>query len=73
MKAKNIAKTEPLFIKSLKLAKSNLGKIGLMVLFDLLFLGSSYALYNIGLFFAQNIALPKNSSLVLIFLALTFV
>lgn len=73
MKIKNIATTQPLFIKSFKLAKSNLGKIGLMILFDLLFLGSSYALYNIGLFFAQNIALPQNSSLVLIFLALTLV
>lgn len=73
MKARNIAITQPLFIKSFKLAKSNLGKIGLMVLFDLLFLGSSYALYNIGLFFAQNIALPQNSSIVLVFLALTLV
>ncbi|MBI2649958.1 hypothetical protein HYX04_01450 [Candidatus Woesearchaeota archaeon] len=66
-----IEKRKSLFLKSFRLAKSNLNKTGLMVLFDALFLVSVFALYRISLFFAQSVAAPPTLSLAVMFMALS--
>ena len=78
MKTKNIPKKtivirESLFIKSFKLAKSNPNKVGLMILFDLLFLFSVYALYRISLFFAQSLVVPQTLLSVSIFIIFSLI
>ena len=68
MKPKIKSIKESLFLRNLKLAKSNPNKIGLMILFDVLFLISVYALYTLSLFFAQTIFIEKSLSTIFIFL-----
>lgn len=74
MKIKKIIRAEFLSIKSLKLAKSNPGKTGFVVLFDALFLASVFALFGIANYFAQSIAAgtPSASLLILIILSLMY-
>ena len=52
MKLKNLIR-DTLFVKSLKLIKSNFGKIGMMVLFDILFILSYFSLKKIFEYFSQ--------------------
>lgn len=68
MKIKNTAIKEFLFFKSIKLAKSNLNKTGLMVLFDVMFLASLFVLYKLGAYFAQSIGAPRTAASSLIFI-----
>lgn len=72
MKQKSITKKEPLFIKSLKLAKSNPYKTALMILFDGLFLVSFFVLYSVGSYLAQIIANTSSKS-IFIFISITLV
>lgn len=72
MKLKNIAKNS-LFAKSFWLAKSNPGKTGLMVLFDILFLVSVYSLYRLNLIFAKSIIIEKSLSSIFIFLVFSLI
>ena len=65
MELKNSIKNS-LFIKSFRLAKSNPAKMGLMVLFDLLFVVSFVTLQRLFGYFAQNIALPSIPSSILV-------
>ena len=61
---KPIAAKELLFIKSFRLAKSNPGKIGLMFLFDCLFVLSFYILFALSQYAAQSaFALQSLSSI----------
>lgn len=57
-----------LFIKSFKLAKSNPNKAGLMILFDLMFLASTFALLRLNNFFAQSIIMPKTVTVTFVLL-----
>lgn len=49
---------DSLFFKSLRLAKSNPNKTGLIVLFDILFLVSAFGLQRLSQYFSQGIAIP---------------
>ena len=69
MKLKNFAKNS-LFVKSFKLAKANPGKIGLMVLFDVLFVISFFSLQKLFVYFSQLIV-PTIPSSIFIFFALS--
>ena len=63
MKIKKVMKEELLFIKSFKLAKSNLNKTGLIVLFDaLFFISFVYILPILNLYINQNITPPETFS-----------
>ena len=78
MKPKDIPKKsfvikEPLFIKSLKLAKSNSNKTGLMILFDLMFMASLFGLQTLFNYAAQNISLPQTSSIFFVFIAFSLI
>lgn len=78
MKPKNIQKKstvtkESLFIKSFKLAKSNPSKTGLMILFDVLFLISIFALFRLSLFFSQGLAVPQTPSSIFIFIIFSLI
>ena len=69
MKFKNILSSS-LFLKSIRLAKSNPGKIGLMVLFDVSFFVSFYYVFPLlARYLAENINPPQT----LFFLILSFV
>ena len=57
------SKKEWLFLKSFRAAKSNPGKIGLIFLFDLLFLMSFFYVFpNFGKYLAQNIPMSQTAS-----------
>src|SRR3989338_1747996 len=73
MKAKFSIIKDSLFFKSLKLARANPSKIGLMALFDFLFLVSAFMLYRLTGFFAPNIPIPKALSPIFVFLALSLI
>ena len=71
---KPIAFKESLFIKSFKLAKSNLNKTGLMILFDILFLISVFALNRLSQYFSQSIVVAQTltSAIILIIFSLIY-
>ena len=71
MKLKNFIR-DSLFARSLKLAKSNPGKIGVMILFDALFIISYFSLKKFFEYFSQTISLATSSS-IFIFFALSSV
>ncbi|MBI2659968.1 hypothetical protein HYX07_02305 [Candidatus Woesearchaeota archaeon] len=62
-----------LFFNSFKLVKSNLGKAGYIILFDLLFLASIYILQVLSQYAAQGIFLSQNLSSVYIFIAISLI
>ena len=70
---KNIPKIYPLFIKSFKLAKSNPSKVGLMILFDALFLISFFAVYKLFKYYADSLALPKTVATGIIFIVFSLI
>lgn len=71
MNLKTIIKNS-LFIKSLSLAKSNPTKIGLMVLFDVLFLVSFlYVLPKLASYFSQSLTLPQTYTTLFVFFILS--
>ncbi len=72
MKLKNTIKNS-LFVKSLKLAKSDLNKTGLMILFDVMFLVSVFALSRLGVFFAQTLVIPQTVMSIIIFIIFSLV
>ncbi|MBI2658658.1 hypothetical protein HYX05_00965 [Candidatus Woesearchaeota archaeon] len=53
---------ESLFAKSFRLAKSSPNKTGLMILFDVLFLVSIFALNSLAAYFAQSLVAPTAAS-----------
>lgn len=65
---RNVPKISPLFVRSFRLAKSNPGKTGLMVLFDALFIISVFASYRLANFLAQNIAVYETFSATVVFI-----
>ncbi len=71
--ATNVTKIEPLFFKSFKLAKSSPNKVGLMVLFDLMFLVSIFALYRLSNYFAQSIFVPTSFASFMVFFILSLI
>ena len=76
MKQKHILKKpilikESLFLKSVKLAKSNPNKIGLMLLFDILFIIAAFSLNSILQYFAQSIAITQPLWSIVAFIALS--
>lgn len=71
--AKKIRIEEPLFIKSIRLAKSNPASTGSMILFDALFLVSVFALNRLSQFFAQSIAVPQSLAAAILFVAFSLV
>ena len=76
MKLKNILKNS-LFIKSIKLIKSNPNKTGLMILFDIMFFVSLYGLNRLTQYSTQNlvgtiIAPTISSAIVLILFSLVY-
>lgn len=73
MKIKSIIKRDSLFIKSFKLAKSNLNKTGLMFLFDVLFLVSFFGLQTLSRYFAQRIAIPITLISIIIFIIFSLI
>jgi len=84
MKSKNISKKEfikkkvtpikeSLFLKSFHLAKSNPNKVGLMILFDVLFLVSLYGLQTLFQYFAKTLALPQNITSAFVFISLSLI
>ncbi len=72
MKIKNSIKNS-LFAKSLKLTKSNPGKIGLMILFDIMFLISFFALQKLFRYFSTNLIIPVSFSSVFIFIIFSLI
>ncbi len=62
-----------LFIRSFRIAKSNPGKIGLIIMFDFLFFASLYAVYRLALNFAPMFAVPQASTLVYISIILSVI
>lgn len=70
---KKIIKKEFLFLKSFHLAKSNLSKTGLMVLFDVLFLIAVFGLQNLIQYFAQSLALPKTIASAITFIIFSLI
>lgn len=66
-------KKESLFIKSLKLAKSNPKKTALMILFDVLFLVSVFALNTLTKYFAQSLVVPTTLSSAFVFIAFSLI
>ena len=74
---KNTIIKEPLFIKSIKLAKSNPNKTGLIILFDIMFLvsffSSVFVLQNLTKYWAVRIAAPQTYTAFYIFLILTLI
>ena len=73
MKLKKIVKKESLFIKTFNILKSNPDKLGLMVLFDALFLISAFGLQTLFRYFSQSFALPITLSAGIIFLVFSLV
>ena len=73
MKIKNLIKNS-LFIKSLNLAKSNPGKVGLIVLFDVSFLASFYYILRLlpG-YSASAIIWPQSGAFIYAYLLLEFI
>ena len=73
MKIKNLIKNS-LFAKSFNLAKSNPGKIGLVVLFDVSFLASFYYILPFFLSYsASTILWPKSGAFVYVYLIADFI
>jgi len=64
---------ESLFIKSFKLAKSNPNKIGLMVLFDVMFLVSLLGLQILFGYFARSLVVPQTRALAFIFIIFSLI
>ena len=62
-----------LFLKSIRLAKSGPSKIGLMVLFDIMFVVSFFILQKLSFYFAGSLFPYQTSAGMLIFLAFSFV
>ena len=62
-----------LFVKSLRLAKSNLNKAGMMVLFDALFLVSIFALYSLSDYFARSLAVGTAFASASVFIAFSLI
>ncbi|MBI2647314.1 hypothetical protein HYW99_02455 [Candidatus Woesearchaeota archaeon] len=62
MSTKKLLNNKPLFIRSFSLAKSNINKVLLMILFDVLFVVSVYALYKLASFFTKTLVV--NSSII---------
>lgn len=73
MKLRNITK-DSLFTKSLKLAKSNPNKAGLMILFDILFIVTIFILFRLSTYFAQVLVMPQTTAAIpiAIILSLTY-
>ena len=64
---------ESLFLKSIKLAKSNPNKIGLMLLFDVLFIIAAFSLNSILQYFAQSIAITQPLWSIITFIVISLV
>lgn len=62
-----------LFVKSLKLLKSNPSSAGLMILFDALFLSTFFATFRIFAYFAENLGLPQVPSSIFAVLVLSII
>ncbi len=67
-------KKEWIFVKSLKLAKSNTNIVGKIILFDLMFFVSFFALQRLFQYFSKNLFFPNqfSSAVVLILLSLVY-
>jgi len=61
------------FFNSIKLAKSNPGKVGLMILFDAMFLLSFFGLQTLFGYFAQFIVIPKNLAVMVMYIILSLI
>ena len=68
-----IERKESLFIKSFRLAKSNPNKTGLMILFDVLFLVSIFALNALATYFAQSLVVPSTLSSAFVLIAFSLI
>lgn len=62
-----------IFIKSLELAKSNPNKIGLMLLFDILFLVSTFVLQILFGYFAKSLIVPQTLASAFIFIIFSLI
>lgn len=72
MKIKRLLENS-LFAKSLRLAKSNPSKTGLMILFDILFLVSAFALFKLSAFFAQELYLPESGKALIVYILFSLI
>lgn len=61
------------FFNSIKTAKSNPGRVGLMVLFDALFLVSIFGLQTLFGYFARFIVIPKNLAVIAMYIMLSLI
>lgn len=73
MGLKTFQKKEPLFLKSIRLAKSSPNKTGLMILFDMMFIASILALNALAKYFSQSVAAPTALSSAFNFIAFSLV
>ncbi len=69
MKKKILPVNESLFVKSVRIARSNQPKSWLIVLFDLLFIVAAFSVYTLNAYFAESLFLPTSAVTFAIYIA----